>query len=338
MSDLLKQDIINFGKYNGKNIIHLLKDRDYSRWFISQQDLCNKYTYIYNKIKDYNPLTYFLKSPITIPPLPKASEFLEKYPYFNLKSIKEVQENNEIELTYSDIKAYEFYLQSIEQIKAKINYNMIGAVNDTDKEAAFNIKAPTNLMKTFETKTEINREEFKNFLSSNDLPPITTIIEDVKKVAGIEYKGNKTYKIARENSQKQEAYWEGILRAKYGDDIAAQYNFERRDEDGNTLGKCLFDFINLPCKILYECKLHIKDFNDKQFEKYKLTVGSSFKILYLIDRDCIIDIDNCLLKTTNVNKYIGVKMSLLKKKQLTEFEDNIVSFGINGYITLEECL
>ena len=39
----------------------------------------------------------------------------------------------------------------------------------------------------------------------------------------------------------------------------------------DTQKNCIFDFINIATNTIFECKLNIKDFNDEQFKKYKLT-------------------------------------------------------------------
>ncbi|MBZ5782277.1 hypothetical protein, partial [Klebsiella aerogenes] len=72
----------------------------------------------------------------------------------------------------------------------------------------FDIKAPSSWLKDFEKKTELNRDVFKEFLASYSLPNIPYIIEDIKKVGGIEYKGAKSFIIAKNNSLKQEEFWE----------------------------------------------------------------------------------------------------------------------------------
>ena len=59
--------------------------------------------------------------------------------------------------------------------------------------------------------------------------------EDIKKEGGIEYKGAKSFLIAKKNSQNQENFWEQILKEKYGEDIGTQFKYEN----------CIFDFINI---------------------------------------------------------------------------------------------
>ena len=61
---------------------------------------------------------------------------------------------------------------------------------------------------------------------------IARIIEDVKKEGGIDYKGAKSFLIAKDNSLKQEEYWKIILKKYYGEQIGCQYKIDN----------CHFDF------------------------------------------------------------------------------------------------
>lgn len=98
-------------------------------------------------------------------------------------------------------KCYIFYLSTINDLKEKIIDKMI----DCDSNP-YDIKAPTKWLQKFEKETSLSRDDFKEFINSYELPNITMIIEDIKKQGGIEYKGGKSFLIAKKNSENQENF------------------------------------------------------------------------------------------------------------------------------------
>ena len=58
---MLTSDSITFGKYKGFTLGHVLKDRGYCSWLLEQDWFQNGYEYLYNRIKEYKPLVYFLQ-------------------------------------------------------------------------------------------------------------------------------------------------------------------------------------------------------------------------------------------------------------------------------------
>jgi hypothetical protein len=303
----LEIDTITFGKYKGYKMDKLLQDRKYCEWLLCQDWFQNNYEFLYNQIKNYNPSEYFIKQNIE-----SKEDPLKTYKYFNLVPLEELK----IELNQEEKVCYKFYLSLIKDIKDKIIYN--------ENINPFDIKAPKSWLNTLETKHNISRETFKTFLSSYDLPNITKIVEDIKSFGGIEYKGNKSYKIAKEKSKIQEIFWEEILKDKYKDKIGTQFKFNN----------CFFDFINISTNTLYECKLGLKDFNEKQFIKYKKTL-EHYKMIYLISDDCIIDLSTEKIFTTNSQKYKEKIDKLIQKESRNSFENKIISFPITKIDNLQ---
>jgi len=274
---MLTQETITFGKYNGFTLGYVLKDRSYCKWLIEQEWFENGYPYIFNRIKEYHPHKYFVQQDYLY------NTFLSKYIYFRLKPLEEI----ELPLTEGEKICYKFYLNIINNIKSSILNNI-----ENENNNIYNIKAPTRWLKQFELICGMPRQEFKYFLSSYELPNITTIIENIKKEGGIEYKGAKSFLIAKLKSQKQEKWWEEILKNKYGEDIGIQFKYKN----------CIFDFINIKENTIYECKLSLKDFSEEQYKKY-LLILNKYNIIYLIGYDCIINIKHKIIITTNIDFY-----------------------------------
>lgn len=279
----LSQETITFGKYSGMTLARLLRDRSYCAWLVEQDWFKTNYEFLYNRIREHDPSMYFFKHREYSTSDETDENFLETYRYFNLVHPTDVG----IDLSVSDKLCYEFYYNMIESLKQKI-YDRIEAEEDNP----YDIKAPTGWLKTFENTQKIPREQLKEFLAAYDLINIPYIIERIKAVGGIEYKGAKTFKIAKERSRDQETWWEEILKKKYGENIGTQFKYQ----------KCIFDFIDITSGTIYECKLGLKDFNEEQHAKYK-TVLNKYKILYLIAKDCVIDLQACVIRTLNPDAY-----------------------------------
>ena len=141
------------------------------------------------------------------------------------------------------------------------------------------VKTPKNWLLKFETDTGLKRDDFKSFLASFCLDNITTVIEKIRKMGGMTYNGAKSYIIAKQRSLNQEKYWERVLREKYGNSVNAQYTVQK---DG--FETCTFDFIDHTRKIIWECKLHTKDFVKEQYDKYRKLLPD-YTIVYLIGSD-----------------------------------------------------
>ena len=298
----LNLNTITFGKYRGKDLKDVLKDRKYCSWLLEQDWFQNQYEYLYNRVFEYNPVSFFFENISTEEP------FIKSYKYFNM-----IQPDNlQINLNENELKCYTFYLTLIENIKSKIQERI--NKNETN---IYDIKAPTNYMKKFENEYNLEREIFKTFLYSYDLQSISKIVEDIKKEGNIEYKGAKSYLIAKENSLKQEKFWEVILKDLFNDKISTQFIFE----------ECIFDFININLNIIFECKLGIKDFSQSQYKKYRTTLNK-YNIVYLIDQDCVIDIINGYLFTSNYDKYIKHIEKIKNKKKNNNLENIIKNFNV----------
>jgi hypothetical protein len=175
----------------------------------------------------------------------------------------------------------------IDKLREKIYDRM-----ENEEENPFAIKAPVRWLQHFEKTCGIPRIEFKGFLSSYDLPNIPYIVERIKKEGGIEYKGAKSFIIAKARSVDQEKWWEELLKERYGESLTVQYVFE----------KCIFDFLNIDTQTIFECKLGLKDFSEEQHRKYKLAL-KKYRIIYLIGKDGVIDMEQRKVFTTNILKY-----------------------------------
>jgi len=298
----LNNDTITFGKFKGKTLQDILKDRPYCEWLLTQDFFQVNYEYLYNRVKEYDPKSFFLLKSN------ENQDFFHSYKYFNLLPLHQIKLN----LTHTEQICYTFYLQIINELRIKIQNRI-----QKQFQNPFDIKAPVKWLQKFENQYHISRNEFKSFINSYELPNIPYIIEDIKKQGGIIYKGAKSYNIAKQRSNQLEKWWEIILKQKYGEDLGTQYKYQN----------CIFDFINISTNTIFECKLALKDFNEEQHKKYLLTLGS-YKIIYLIDKDCVINIQTKKIYTTNPDKYTLYILQIPLKNQTTKFDDIIINYTI----------
>ena len=259
-------------------------------WLKGEEWFRESHTYLFNRINEYKPRSYFV-SPTT-----ECTDFLSDYEFFNLKKIEDV----ELPLTESEKSCYSYYLEMIEGLKNSIYIRL-----EDDDENPYDIKAPVRWLKKFEKVYGIPRVEFKEFLASYDLINIPYIVERIKKEGGIEYKGAQSFLIAKERSLKQEKWWETRLKKKYGESLTVQYVFE----------KCIFDFLNIDTHTIFECKLGLKDFCEDQHRKYKLVL-EKYRIVYLISKDCVIDMEQRKIFTTKLDKYEKYFINISKPSYL----------------------
>jgi len=315
MTTNLTENTITFGKYKDLDLEKMLRDRKYCSWLLKQEWFPKQYEYLYNRVTEYNPRIFFVTKPhynlehnlLEIVP------FLENYEYFYLRPLEDLK----IALSDTEKKCYSFYLEIINLLKKKIENNL--------KENPFDIKAPVSWLKKFEDSTGLSRDIFKEFLTAYDLPNVPYIVEDIKKMGGITYNGARSYIIAKENSLKQEKFWEDILKGEYGEEICTQYKYK----------KCVFDFINISTNTLYECKLGIKDFNEGQHNKYLATLGS-FKMIYLISNNCIVDIGQSTIFTSDPEEYSNYLMSIPTMKEPSKFDLLIANFNLDEIRPIEK--
>jgi hypothetical protein len=312
MADLT-QTSITFGKYKDLSLSHLLRDRGYCNWLLKQTWFQEQYEYLYNRVKEYDPIIFFLEKPKITEEKVDVLFFLDNYHMFFIK------ENPDVPLTEVEQKCYAFYKNMLKNIRDKL----VDKIND---ENPFDIKAPVNWLKKFETDTGMSRDIFKEFLSAYGLPGITTIIEEIKKKGGIEYKGGKSFLIAKSRSLEQEKYWEIILKKIYGEDIGCQFKYKN----------CIFDFIDIKRQILYECKLGLKDFNEEQYKKY-LLVASPFAIVYLIGNDCVVNTRDKILYTTDLVKYGDyiLTVNTMPTRKQSKFDNLLLTFKMEKVESLE---
>ena len=200
-------------------------------------------------------------------------------------------------------------IENGEQLEQNFYTDLKNKIISNPNENKYNIKAPVKWLQNFEKSTELNRNIFKTFIDSYDLPNITYIVEDIKKEGGIEYKGAQSFKIAKKLSLEQESFWEQLLKNKYGESLGTQFQYEN----------CIFDFINISTNTIFECKLGIKDWNEKQHTKYILTMDK-YTIIYLIGYDCIINMKNKHIYTLDTTKYNITKKQTLFDKLIENFQ------------------
>lgn len=296
----IDENIITFGKYKGQSLQDILLKPSYCKWLLQQEWFLQNHPYLYNRIKEYDSKKFFFKTIEENKDPNPINNFINNFPYFHTIPSKKL----ELKLSDDFRKCYKFYRKEIDKLKTEIEDNL-----------TLNIKAPSSWLKKFEEKTGLKRETFKDFLASYNLPNITTIIEKIRESGGFEYKGAKSFKIAKERSDNQEKYWENILKSFYGEEVSTQLPFEVNR----------FDFIRLKAKIIYECKLNLKDFNEDQYNRYKKAADDKFSIVYLIDKDCVIDIDKKTIFTTNKEKYKDYFDTI---KKHTVFDELIKDFKI----------
>lgn len=303
MTEELSIDTITFGKYKDKTIYEVLKDRKYCKWLLQQEWFQTSYEYLYNRVNEYDPNPYFL-----VPYVGESEDFIERYTYFNLTPVEDLK----IGLTETEEVCYIFYLDMIRQLKEKIQLRIDGG-----EDNPYNIKAPVRWLQSFERESGLTRDTFKTFLSSYELPNVPYIIEDIKKEGGIEYKGARSFNIAKERSLEQEKYWEDILKERYGEDVGTQFKFEN----------CIFDFLLISSNTIFECKLGLKDFNEEQHKKYLVTLNK-YRIVYLIGNDCVIDMERQTIYTTNRDKYIVYICHISLMTEPSKFDELIVEYNI----------
>jgi hypothetical protein len=308
---MLTNETITFGKYKGFSLDTVLRDRNYCVWLLDQEWFKTNYEFLYNRVLTYDPKIYFLDSSRGDP-----NDFLDSYIYFNLTPINDLK----IELNNVDKSCYEYYIRIIHEIKQKI-YDRL----ENEEENPYAIKAPTKWLKKFEAEYCIQRSDFKEFLSAYELPNITYIIERIKKEGGIIYKGAQSFNIAKERSQTQECWWNEILKKKYGESISSQFKYE----------KCIFDFLNIETKTIFECKLGLKDFDKSQHFKYKIAL-KEYRIIYLISIDCAIDMEKNRIYTNNVEKYTTYQQQISSMKNSSYLDKLIIHFNIINIENLED--
>ena len=288
----LNNDTITFGKYKNSVLQDVLKDRSYCKWLLNQEWFQTSYEYLYNRVNEYDPKIYF-QNPVEV-----ERDFISSYIYFNLTSCDKLQ----LELNEKEQICYIYYLKMISELKEKIQNRI-----ENREVNPFNIKAPVNWLKRFEKETDITREEFKEFINSYELPNIPYIMKDIKKEGGIEYKGGDSFKIAKKRSVEQELWWEDILKSKYGEDISIQFKYEN----------CVFDFLDISTETIFECKLNLENFDEKQYQKY-ITILDRYNIVYLFSRDCVVNMANKKIYTTDLPKYSVLIPSLCSSNKLAE--------------------
>jgi hypothetical protein len=280
---MLSQDIITFGKFNGKHINEMIRDRGYIKWITTQPWLPERYPYIYKYITEYKPFEHLCQSDED----KTVTDFVHTYKIFNLKKPEDVT----IFDTHgkdTDIICYRYYLSIVEILRGKIIERL-----EKSMENPYDIKFSECWLVNFTNETNLQKYVFSEFIKAYELLPVTTIIKNIKYQGGIQYSRDIGFKIAKERSIEQENWWKNVLIGFYHEkDINTQYKYKN----------CIFDFIHIQKNIIFECKLGLKDFNNSQYVKYTLILNK-YKIIYLISNDCLINIEQNILVTTNVDKY-----------------------------------
>ena len=237
-----------------------------------------------------------------------GGEFVDTYKYFNLVPPGEV----EIDLTDDERTCYAYYVDTVDNLRARIREREANG-----DENIYDVKAPVKWLQKFEQESELPRSAFKDFMTSYDLPNITNIVEDIKKEGGIEYKGAKSFLIAKERSEKQEAYWEEILKKAYDEDLGTQYKYKN----------CCFDFVSIPTKTIFECKLGLKDFDNAQYRKYRIALDE-YRLVYIIGYDCVINVFAGVIYTTAIGDYEIYQQEIPTMKRPSKFDELIKDFSV----------
>ena len=243
---------------------------------------------------------------------------MQRYQYFNLQDIEDV----ELPLTEKEKNCYEYYLRMVDELRDRILTRVEKCLDNP-----YDIKAPVKWLKTFEIEYEETRQDFKDFISAYELPNVTSIVEDIKKEGHIQYLGAKGFLIAKQKSLAQEAYWEDILKERYGEDLCTQFKYN----------KCIFDFIVISTNTVLEAKLALKDFNSQQHRKYKLAL-EKYRIVYLIGYDGVIVTERGKIYTNNPDKYRLYQLQIPDMKDPSPFDQIIQDFEIEEVQDLKTLL
>lgn len=302
----LSQDTVTFGQYKGRHVNEILKDRRMCAWLLKQEWFERQYEHLFLRILEYDPREYLLKRPPE-----NAYNFVDSYPFFHLADPETV--DTPIGLTEDERNCFRAYVETVENLRMRIIARM-----QMGEENIYDIKAPTRTMIEFENKYALPRDTFKSFISSHDLPSIATIIEDIKMEGGLEYKGRRGFLIAKERSLKQEAYWEGVLKNIFREDLGSQFKFD----------DCLFDFIVIPTRTVYECKLGLKDYQDAQYDKYTRALKGRYNVVYLFGEDTVVDMNKMKVFTSNPDAYMTYLETLETKKKMTKLDELLPEFEI----------
>ncbi len=268
----LTETTITFGKYKNSKLDKLLMDIPYCEWLLKQTWFITNHSFLYNSIKNYFPSEIF-----NLPRnMPKNITY-DNYPYFFLKHPNTVKN-----LSKTDSLCYSYYFILVESLKKSIRKN-----EENNLENKFDLKAPSGYLKKFEQTTGLSKDVFNQFLIKYRLANILKIFETIKSFGNLSFNGNKGFLIAKQNSRKQEAYWKNHLKQVFGENLADQFKYQNN----------IFDFVSIKYRLIFECKLGIKDFCMEQYQKYSSIKG--YSIIYLVGYDTIIDMENFTIYTTN---------------------------------------
>lgn len=314
----LTVDTVTFGKHKGSTLQTLLKDRQYCGYLLSQDWFKESYTYLHARIEEHRPLDYFLHQ---VEEEDKSAELVFRYRPFLLKTVEDVRESS-LCLTPEELQCYAWYREAVSKLRDKVKDRVRLGVSDP-----YNIKAPPKYLQKFEEETGLKREALKEFQASYDLRGITSIVEDMKKEAGIDFKATKGFIIAKERSDKQEKFWSKVLKNYYKEHVSEQFK----------LDNCKFDFINIRTNTIFEAKLGFKDFNEKQYLKYKLILDR-FKLVYLIGETTLIDLSKGVIYTTDYASVIEHQVNIPLSEKSTYLDEMIFDFEIEPVTAVEEAL
>ena len=164
---IIAPNSITFGKYKGLTLSCMLRDRQYCKWFVSQNELCDRYPYITNQINLFLASNPFNIVKSNFEPGVSTEVFISKYSLFNLPKTTDLK----IELTDTDKVCYKFYKKILKDLRKQIENRLI---------EPFNVKTPKSWLQSFEKETELSRDNLKEFLCMYDLPNITSVIEEIK--------------------------------------------------------------------------------------------------------------------------------------------------------------
>jgi hypothetical protein len=314
----LNETSITFGKYKDQPLTWLLRDRKYCQWLQEQEWFQSNYSFLFQLLKQYNPKAAFYNLSHIDPNVLNTS--LETLEHFHLQPLLSLSQDVLQYMRKEEHLCYEYYVKCVEKLHDQIKQNIQNAAANP-----FDIVAPNKWLKDFEKSCQLPRTIMKEFLEAFELPNLCLIVESIKKLGGLEYKGAKAFKIAKENSLKQENFWETVLKKVYKDELGCQFKFKN----------CFFDFIHIQSCTLFECKMRLKDFNQSQFLKYLETL-TNFRLLYLIGNDCIIDLKRQIVYSLHADQYSKEVEKLSTKHPDHSFFSMIATYTFVQLDNLEE--
>jgi len=169
-------------------------------------------------------------------------------------------------------KYYNTYYSIINELLDYLTFNNYTKIKDKQ----YRIKNGGNAILEEKYNGKFTSDEKKiwnKFYEYYKLPSFHDMVDNCKKIVNEKHISVNGWKVANHNSKKQELFWKEKLQYLYPKII---YQYRK--------GNCVFDFIDLDNKIIFEAKLDYNNVIRSQFTKYRKMLPD-FKIVYLIGID-----------------------------------------------------